>query len=148
MNNNYKSLQDGRSHKLTRVPIKTTENRSFIMLFESSSVHQRLKPHPPSITSCRLIDILVLVLAPMQVLLQSGPGVVAAGQQELRGAAGGAVHQPHRQLQDRRAGYRRSRGGQVSQTRRRVSSHPPPDASTAEGISIGSVGSQVPLHLV
>lgn len=59
-------------------------------------------------------------MVPMQVLLQPGPGLVAAGQQELRGASCGAVNQPHRQLQDRCAGYRRSRGGQVSQT------HPPP----------------------
>lgn len=59
-------------------------------------------------------------MVPMQVLLQPGPGPVAAGQQELRGASCGAVNQPHRQLQDRCAGYRRSRGGQVSQT------HPPP----------------------
>lgn len=66
---------------------------------------------------------------PTQVLLQSGPGLVAAGQQELRGASGGAVNQPHRQLQDRRAGYRRSRGGQVSQTRPRVSSRPLPSST-------------------
>lgn len=69
-------------------------------------------------------------MVPMQVLLQPGPGPVAAGQQELRGASCGAVNQPHRQLQDRCAGYRRSRGGQVSQT------HPPP----ARRNPIGMVG--------
>lgn len=56
------------------------------------------------------------VPVPSQVLLQSGSGLVAAGEQELRGAAGGAVNQPHRQLQDGRAGDRRSGGGQVSHT--------------------------------
>lgn len=53
---------------------------------------------------------------PSQVLLQSGSGPVAAGEQELRGAAGGAVNQPHRQLQDGRAGDRGPRGGQVSRS--------------------------------
>lgn len=41
---------------------------------------------------------------PSQVLLQPGSGFMAAGEQELCGAAGGAVNQPHRQLQDGRAG--------------------------------------------
>lgn len=53
---------------------------------------------------------------PTQIILQSGPRVVAASEQELCGAAGGAVNQPHRQLQDRRAGNGGSGGGQVSQT--------------------------------
>lgn len=44
-------------------------------------------------------------MVPLQVLLQSGPGLVAAGQQELRRASCGAVNQSHRQLQDRCAGY-------------------------------------------
>lgn len=68
-------------------------------------------------------------MVPAQVLLQSGPGPVAPSQQELRGASGGAVNQPHRQLQDRCAGYRRSRGGQVSPTRPRVSSCPLPSST-------------------
>lgn len=43
-------------------------------------------------------NVTVVVIVPTQVILQSGPGVVAASQQELCGATGGAVNQPHRQL--------------------------------------------------
>lgn len=53
---------------------------------------------------------------PTQIILQPGSRIVAASQQKLRGASGGAVNQPHSQLQDGRVGYRRSRGGQVSPT--------------------------------
>lgn len=85
-------------------------------------------------------------MAPTQVLLQSGPGLVAAGQQELRGASGGAVNQPHRQLQDRRTGYRRSRGGQVSQTHPQVSSRPLP-SSTYGPLRLHGLVNQGACHL-
>lgn len=60
------------------------------------------------------------MIVPTQIILQSGPRAVAASQQELRGATGGTVNQPHRQLQDGRVGYRRSGGGQVSLTQLRA----------------------------
>lgn len=115
------SSQSGRAKSGVPMKLKTG------YLLSPSIRHQPTCPTPllSFTTSCCLIDILVPVVVPTQVLLQSGPGLVAAGQQELRGPAGGAVHQPHRQLQDRRAGHRRSRGGQVGPTRLWSSSHSP-----------------------
>lgn len=120
------SSQSGRAKSEVDTSAYKTEIRLFIISLNPPSDDV---PQPPPLlsftTSCCLIDVLVPVVVPTQVLLQSGPGLVAAGQQELRGASGGAVHQSHRQLQDRRAGHRRSRGGQVGPTRLWLSSHSP-----------------------
>lgn len=55
-----------------------------------------------------------MLLLSVQVVLQPGPRPLAASQQELCGSACGAVHQPHRQLQDGRAGDRGPGGSPVS----------------------------------